>query len=187
MSNIFARLLRDIPAQGAMTTILPAVECSIDTVLPAVECSIDAVDQALQQLQLQPTGATAPAPPTINMQQTPEPTSPTVNLQAANFQALFAGVAAFFTNTTPPIILSKPSPLKAPPAVQRRRRQRRVFDMSSEFVAMFNGPLPEQVIAALAEMFNLDDGPAMEINETLIDLAGEGIADLQEAILPTAT
>ena len=180
-----------------------------------------------------------------------------VNLQAASFQALFAGlnvqnanvtetaqladsnsppmeeiptgVAAFFTNTPPPIILSKPSPLKAPPAVQRRRCQRRVFDMSSvrrsarlaknrpitqmqraqqnlcrklgllqddlqpaeialqEFVAMFNGPLPEQVIAALAEMFNLDDGPAMEINEALIDLAGEGIADLQEAILPTAT
>ena len=36
MSNIFARLLWDIPAQGATTTILPAVECSIDTVLPAV-------------------------------------------------------------------------------------------------------------------------------------------------------
>ena len=52
---------------------------------------------------------------------------------------------------------------------------------------MFNGPLPEQVIAALAEMFNLDDGPAMEINEALIDLAGEGIADRLEAILPTAT
>ena len=28
--------------------------------------------------------------------------------------------------------------------------------MSLEFVAMFNGPLPDQVVAALAEMFNLD-------------------------------
>ena len=139
------------------------------------------------------------------------------------------GVAAFFTNTPPPIILSKPSPLKAPPAVQRRRRQRRVFDMSSvrrsarlaknqpmtqmqraqqnlcrklgllqddlqpietalqEFVAMFNGPLPDQVIAALAEMFNLDDSPAMEIDDALINMAGEGIAHLQEALMPAAT
>jgi len=56
-----------------------------------------------------------------------------------------------------PIIQNIPSPSKAPPAVQqRRRRQRRVFDMSLEFVAMFNGPLPDQVVAALAEMFNLD-------------------------------
>jgi hypothetical protein len=34
-----------------------------------------------------------------------------------------------------------------------------------EFVAMFNGPLPDQVIAALAEMFSLDDGPTMEIDD----------------------
>ena len=56
-----------------------------------------------------------------------------------------------------------------------------------EFVAMFNGPLPDQVIAALAEMFNLDDSPAMEIDDALINMAGEGIADLQEALLPAAT
>ena len=55
-----------------------------------------------------------------------------------------------------------------------------------EFVAMFNGPLPDHVIAALAEMFNLDDTQAMEIDDALIDMAGEGIADIQEALLPAA-
>jgi hypothetical protein len=245
MSDVFARLLWDIPVQGTTTTILLAATS-------AAACSIDAVDQALQQLQLQPPGAAAPA------QSTAEPTSPTVNMQAACFQAFFAGlnvqnanitetvelpesnrppmgeqmptgVAAFFANVTPPIIQSNPSPPKAPPAVQqRRKRQRRTFDMSSvrrsarlatkrpmpqmqraqrnlcrklrllqddlqpveialqEFVAMFNGPLPYQVIATLAEMFNLDDGLAMEINEALIDMAGDGVTDLQEATQPAA-
>ncbi|XP_066319972.1 uncharacterized protein [Miscanthus floridulus] len=122
------------------------------------------------------------------MQQAAEPTSPTVNTQAASFQALFAGVAEFFASVTTPIIQSNPSPLKAPVVVQQRRRhRRRVFDMSSEFVAMFNGPLPDQVIDAQAEMFNLDDGPTMEIDDALINMAGEGIADLQEALLPAAT
>ena len=56
-----------------------------------------------------------------------------------------------------------------------------------EFVAMFNGPLPDHVIAALSEMFNLEEDLAMEIDEALINLAGEGVADLQEATLPAAT
>jgi len=52
---------------------------------------------------------------------------------------------------------------------------------------MFNGPLPDHVIAALCEMFNLEEHLAMEIDEALINLAGEGVADLQEATLPAAT
>lgn len=56
-----------------------------------------------------------------------------------------------------------------------------------EFVAIFSGPLPDQVIPALAEMFNLDYGSAMEINDALSNMAGEGIADLHEAQLPAAT
>jgi hypothetical protein len=38
-----------------------------------------------------------------------------------------------------------------------------------EFLAMFNGPLPDQVIVVLAKMFNLDDAQAMEIDDALID------------------
>ena len=148
ISNVFARLLQDIPAQGATTTILS----------PA-EYSIDAVDQVLQQLQLEPPGgslaqAVAPAHLPVSMQQATEPTSPTVNTQAASFQALFAGlnvqnpnasetapladsasppmeekittgVVEFFASVTTPTIQSNPSPLKAPAAVQQRRRHRR--------------------------------------------------------------
>jgi hypothetical protein len=49
-----------------------------------------------------------------------------------------------------------------------------------EFVAMFNGPLPADVIAALTEIFNLSDDTAAEMDEALIDMAGDGVADLQE-------
>jgi hypothetical protein len=245
MSDVFARLVWDIPTKS---TTIPILHAAV-----APKCSITEVDQALQLLQLQPPGAATPA------EATAEPTSPIVNMQAACYQAIFvglnvqntniaqtdelphsnsppmggqtpSGVAAFFANATPPIIQSNPIPLKAPPAIhQHRRRQRQVFDMSSvrrsaclaknrpmtqmqhaqqnlcrklgllqddlqpveiallEFVAMFNGPLSDHVIAALSEMFNLEKGSAMEIDEALINLAGEGVVDLQEATLHAKT
>ncbi|KAJ1274670.1 hypothetical protein BS78_05G079500 [Paspalum vaginatum] len=64
------------------------------------------------------------------------------------------------------------------PRHRHSRRQRRVFNMSSEFVAMFNGPLPADIIAALTEVFNLDDDGANATDEALLNLVGEGLVDL---------
>ncbi|CAN6202946.1 unnamed protein product [Urochloa humidicola] len=77
------------------------------------------------------------------------------------------------TMNTPPV----PAPSSSPP---KRQRRRRVFDMSSEFLAMFQGPLPEYIVAALTAAFHLDDDGAEELDEALAAVAGEAIEDLQE-------
>ncbi|CAN6277972.1 unnamed protein product [Urochloa humidicola] len=70
--------------------------------------------------------------------------------------------------------------------MQPKYRCRRVFDMTTpveaalqEFLAMFQGPLPQQIIAALTAAFNLDDNNYYgELDEALAELAGEAIDDL---------
>ncbi|CAL5056006.1 unnamed protein product [Urochloa decumbens] len=97
---------------------------------------------------------------------------------------------ALFTTPAPALLQQPPSPMQqttsaarpekqapAPPAPQKRRR--RVFDMSTEFLAMFQGPLPQHIIAALTIAFNLDDTGAEELDEALAAVAGEGIDDMQ--------
>ncbi|CAN6216363.1 unnamed protein product [Urochloa humidicola] len=74
--------------------------------------------------------------------------------------------------------------LNAPPA--RRPRQRRTFDMSAEFIAMFAGPLREHIIAALTTIFDLEEEGAELLNEVLLEHAGEGIHDLQDEAGPLA-
>ncbi|CAN6209250.1 unnamed protein product [Urochloa humidicola] len=49
-----------------------------------------------------------------------------------------------------------------------------------EFLAMFQGPLPEYIVAALTAAFHLDDDGAEELDEALAAVAGEAIEDLQE-------
>ncbi|CAN6242633.1 unnamed protein product [Urochloa humidicola] len=52
-----------------------------------------------------------------------------------------------------------------------------------DFVAMFNGPLPQEIIAALAEMFNIDhDEEAEELDQAMLGLVDEGVAELHEAV-----
>ena len=118
-------------------------------------------------------------------------------------------------------IPTAPSTVPAP-AAPPRRRNRRVFDMSSvrrsarlsskrpltqmqhaqrnmcrklgilnelepveialqEYVAMFSGPLPADIIAALTAIFNLEESVDTELDDALIGLAGEGVGDIQEA------
>ncbi|CAN6175554.1 unnamed protein product [Urochloa humidicola] len=48
-----------------------------------------------------------------------------------------------------------------------------------EFLAMFQGPLPQHIVAALTVAFNLDDIEADELDEALTAVAGEGIDDVQ--------
>ncbi|CAO2182359.1 unnamed protein product [Urochloa humidicola] len=55
-----------------------------------------------------------------------------------------------------------------------------------EFIAMLVGPLPEHIIAAMTTIFELDDEGADLLNEALLEHAGQGIHDLQDASGPTA-
>ncbi|KAJ1264476.1 hypothetical protein BS78_08G003400 [Paspalum vaginatum] len=68
-----------------------------------------------------------------------------------------------------------PSPDKISPTPARRRRRRRVFDMST-------GPLPQEMIAALTALFNLEDINAEDLDAALLEMAGEGVADLQDGV-----
>ncbi|CAN6203450.1 unnamed protein product [Urochloa humidicola] len=73
---------------------------------------------------------------------------------------------------------ARTSPDPAP--LPTRQRRRRVFDMSAEFIAMFQGPLPQHVVAALTTAFNLDDEDAEELDAALVALAGDAVEDIQE-------
>jgi len=50
-----------------------------------------------------------------------------------------------------------------------------------EYMAMFSGPLPADIIAALSAIFNLEESVDTELDDALIGLAGEGVGDIQEA------
>ena len=48
-----------------------------------------------------------------------------------------------------------------------------------EFIAKFDGPLPQEIIASLAAMFNIDNDNAQEIDQALVGLVDVGVAELQ--------
>ncbi|KAJ1283820.1 hypothetical protein BS78_03G156000 [Paspalum vaginatum] len=126
--------------------------------------SIEAVEQALRQMELNVAQ---------HAEQQQRQTSPASDAGEANISALFHKVA-------PPILQAPtPPPTKAPtPPAPTRRRQRRTFNMLSEFVAMFQGPLPADIIAGLTEIFNLDNEEIDAADDALLNLAGEGVEDL---------
>nr|TKW28834.1 hypothetical protein SEVIR_3G354300v2 [Setaria viridis] len=47
-----------------------------------------------------------------------------------------------------------------------------------EFLAMFTGPLLDNIIAAMTEIFNIDNDEADELDKALIAMVGEGIDEL---------
>nr|TKW29048.1 hypothetical protein SEVIR_3G369800v2 [Setaria viridis] len=49
-----------------------------------------------------------------------------------------------------------------------------------EFLSMFQGPVPQDIIAALTAIFNLDDPVAKQLDEAMATVAGEAIEDFQE-------
>lgn len=53
-----------------------------------------------------------------------------------------------------------------------------VEDTLRDFVAMFQGPLPEQVVAAMTTIFGLDDDGAALLDDTLLQHAGEAFSEL---------
>jgi hypothetical protein len=52
----------------------------------------------------------------------------------------------------------------------------------AEYIAMYNGPLPEQVVAALSTMFGLDDDYMDSIGDALLELVGQEVVDLQAEV-----
>ncbi|KAG2560249.1 hypothetical protein PVAP13_8KG042300 [Panicum virgatum] len=77
------------------------------------------------------------------------------------------------------------------PAVQRAQRNlirklglpadelRPIEELLQEFISMFTGPLPEQIVAAMTAIFDLDDEEADSVNEALLQYAGDAVEDLQ--------
>ena len=51
-----------------------------------------------------------------------------------------------------------------------------------EYIAMYDGPLPEQVVAALSTMFGLDDDYMDSIGDALLELVGQEVVDLQAEV-----
>ena len=55
-----------------------------------------------------------------------------------------------------------------------------------DYIAMFNGPLPTDIIAALTDMFNLGTEEPNEVDDALLRMVGEGVEELRDAAILTA-
>jgi len=53
-----------------------------------------------------------------------------------------------------------------------------IAEVLQEFIAMFRGPLPEHIMAAMTVIFDLDDDDADMLDDALIQHAGTACADL---------
>jgi len=51
-----------------------------------------------------------------------------------------------------------------------------------DYIATFSGPVPEHIIAALTTLFGLHSDFTTQLDEALLELAGDGLDDLQEEI-----
>ncbi|CAN6315724.1 unnamed protein product [Urochloa humidicola] len=83
------------------------------------------------------------------------------------------------------------------PAVERAQRNlwrklgvsdeefKPIEEILQEFVAMFSGPLPPEIMAALTAIFGIDDDDD-EVNEALLELTGEAVDDLQQEASTTS-
>jgi hypothetical protein len=54
-----------------------------------------------------------------------------------------------------------------------------IDDVLKDFVAMFQGPLPEHVVAALTALFGLDDDGAEVLDDALLHHAGQALPELR--------
>jgi hypothetical protein len=52
----------------------------------------------------------------------------------------------------------------------------------AQYIAMFNGPLPPHVIAALTAIFGIDDDEQDAMDAALISLVGEGVAEVADEV-----
>jgi len=49
-----------------------------------------------------------------------------------------------------------------------------------DYINMYSGPLPQNIIAALSTFFGIHDEFTMQLDEAMMELAGVGIDDVQE-------
>lgn len=54
-----------------------------------------------------------------------------------------------------------------------------VDQILEEYVAMFNGPLPEHVVVALTALFGIDNEFVQQLDEAMLELVGNGVDDLR--------
>ena len=54
-----------------------------------------------------------------------------------------------------------------------------IEEVLQEFIAMFSGPVPQDIVATMTALFALDDDAEDEVNDTLLQMAGEAVDDLQ--------
>ncbi|KAG2569703.1 hypothetical protein PVAP13_7NG435550 [Panicum virgatum] len=54
-----------------------------------------------------------------------------------------------------------------------------IKEVLQEFIAMFSSPVPQDIVAAMTALFGLDDDAEDEVNDTLLQTAGEAVDDLQ--------
>ncbi|KAJ1279419.1 hypothetical protein BS78_04G155200 [Paspalum vaginatum] len=160
--------LQHYPASSGTQAPGIAFQCSPDS---AASSPSDVNGEALLQALF-----TKPAEPVLSASCTPR-----ASLGAPCRGALLEGGRQAQQNSGR-LVDGTPSPDKISPTPARRRRRRRVFDMSTEFLALFQGPLPQEMIAALAALFNLEDVNAEDLDAALLEMAGEGVADLQDGV-----
>ena len=60
-----------------------------------------------------------------------------------------------------------------------------VEQLLAEYVAMYNGPLPSQIVA-VSSVFGLDDDLTDQLDDAMLELVGEGVQELQEGGDPAA-
>ena len=51
-----------------------------------------------------------------------------------------------------------------------------------DYIATFSGPIPEHIVAALTTLFGLHSDFTTQLDEALLELAGDGLDDLQEEV-----
>ena len=118
--------------------------------------------------------------------------------QDASDNQAAGGVAALFVTPTQPLLQQPaaqvaPAPQRDPtPTPAPRRRRRHTFDMSSvRRSARLSTTRPmtqmqraqPDVDAALNEIFNLNNNEVEAMDNALIGIIGEGVDDLQDAIV----
>ena len=59
---------------------------------------------------------------------------------------------------------------------------RPIEELLQDFISMFSRPLPEQVVAGMMAIFDLDNDEAENVNDALLQHAGATIDDLQEDV-----
>ncbi|CAO2193359.1 unnamed protein product [Urochloa humidicola] len=188
VDRVFTRLKETLP----MTRATP-----VRTPLQGHDNTMQEVQTALHDMELraalgEPYTDPSPASPIYRTggtlfseeQFVPEATKSPLRSTNMATEVPHSGIAGLFVTPAPPILQQQPlhQHSTTPPhplTMAPRRRKRRTFDMSKEYLASFTGPVPADILAALTAMFNLDDDDAEDLDVALAAMAGDGIGEAE--------